>query len=105
MSGEDRMCFFNYMFVFHLFDCFLFCFVVTCLENKSNKYILLQTDALFHVYSGKMGNFLNKLQISHYKETKFELIERTLSSFYSAAVVMFEWFGAVLDVSSVKCCM
>lgn len=106
MSGEDIMCFLNYTFVFHLFDCFLFCFLVTRLENKSNKYRLLHMAALFHVHSGKMGNFLNKVQISHYKETKFELIEKTLSSsFCSAAVVMFERFGAALDVSSAKCCM
>lgn len=61
MSGEDIMCFLNYTFVFHLFDCFLFCFRVTRFENKSNKYRLLHMDALFHVYLGKMGNFLNKV--------------------------------------------
>lgn len=67
--------------------------------------VFLQINGQCHIYSGKMGNSFNKIQTFHINETKFELIERTLSSFYLATKVIFAWFGATLNVSSVKCCI
>lgn len=62
-------------------------------------------DALFHIYSGKMGNSFNKVQTFHINKTKFELIGRILSSFCLAAMVTFKWFAVALNISSVKSCM